>query len=212
MSRVTVWHRTAPARLPAIEVEGLRTRADLGATLGPLDAFDTAATGRFARGRRVSGWYERSAADARRAGAPRPPVLSVSDLGSLDALRAAFAAREGAHAAALATRMDAARREGGAGAVFDAWMLRESDAVQALARAYAERLVLDAVAAAAAADAVVAPPLTACATLWALRRMEADALWWVTAGGLPVATAAALPAAVRESVRALAGTPVAHYG
>jgi len=67
MSRVTVWHRTAPARLPAIEVEGLRTRADLGATLGPLDAFDAAATGRFARGRRVSGWYERSAADARRA-------------------------------------------------------------------------------------------------------------------------------------------------
>jgi hypothetical protein len=65
MDRVTVWHRTAPARLPAIEREGLRTRADLGGTLGPLDAFDAAATGRFARGRRVSGWYERSAADAR---------------------------------------------------------------------------------------------------------------------------------------------------
>ncbi len=65
MERVTVWHRTAPARLPAIEREGLRTRADLGATLGPLAPFDAAATGRFARGRRVSGWYERAAADAR---------------------------------------------------------------------------------------------------------------------------------------------------
>lgn len=67
MERVTVWHRTAPARLPAIEREGLRTRADLGATLGPLDAFDAAATGRFARGRRVSGWLTRDAADARAA-------------------------------------------------------------------------------------------------------------------------------------------------
>ena len=67
MARVTVWHRTAPARLPAIEREGLRTRADLGATLGPLDPFDAAATGRFARGRRVSGWLDRDAADARAA-------------------------------------------------------------------------------------------------------------------------------------------------
>ena len=67
MDQVTVWHRTAPARLPAIEREGLRTRADLGATLGPLDAFDAAATGRFARGRRVSAWYARETADARAA-------------------------------------------------------------------------------------------------------------------------------------------------
>ncbi|MGA1078552.1 MAG: hypothetical protein ACO3VG_06240, partial [Nitriliruptoraceae bacterium] len=68
MDRVTVWHRTAPARLPAIEREGLRTRADLGGTLGPLDAFDAAATGRFARGRRVSGWYERAAGRGPRRG------------------------------------------------------------------------------------------------------------------------------------------------
>lgn len=67
MGRVTVWHRTAPARLPAIEREGLRTRADLGATLGPLDAFDAAASGRFARGRRVSAWFAREEADARTA-------------------------------------------------------------------------------------------------------------------------------------------------
>jgi acyl-CoA oxidase len=83
-------------------------------------------------------------------------------------------------------------------------MLRESDAVQELARAYAERLVLDSVAAAAAADPAVGPALVACGTLWAVRRMEADALWWVTRGGLPVATAAALPDAVRAGVKALA--------
>jgi hypothetical protein len=67
MDRVTVWHRTRPARLPAIEHDGLRTRADLGAALGPLDAFDAAATGRFARGRRVSAWLSRDEADARTA-------------------------------------------------------------------------------------------------------------------------------------------------
>lgn len=141
---------------------------------------------------------------ARLAAGAAPPTLAAGDLTSLDALRAAFAAREGAHAACLATAMDAARRAGGAEAVFDSWMLRESDAVQALARAYAERLVLDSVAAAAAADPAVGPALVACGTLWAVRRMEADALWWVTRGGLPVATAAALPDAVRAGVKALA--------
>jgi acyl-CoA oxidase len=141
---------------------------------------------------------------ARLAAGASPPRLSVADLASLDALRAAFAAREGALAAALATKMDAAKRAGGGDAVFDAWMLRESDAVQALARAYAERLVLDAVAAAASSDRSVAAPLTACGTLWAVRRMEADALWWTTRGGLPLDTAAALGDAVRASVKAIA--------
>jgi hypothetical protein len=65
VERLTVWHRTTPARLPAIEHEGLRTRADLGGVLGPLDAFDAAAPGRFARGRRVSAWLARETADAR---------------------------------------------------------------------------------------------------------------------------------------------------
>jgi len=67
VDRVTLYHRTALVNLPLIEVDGLRTRIDLSDRLGPLDAFDMAATGRFARGRRVSGWVARAHADACRA-------------------------------------------------------------------------------------------------------------------------------------------------
>jgi hypothetical protein len=63
MSRVTLWHRTPAAHLPDIEVEGLRTRIDLSARLGPVGDFDAAAPGRFAHGRRVSGWLAREQAD-----------------------------------------------------------------------------------------------------------------------------------------------------
>ncbi len=57
MARVTVHHLTRPARLPLIEEEGLRTRADLSSLLGPPEGIDTAAPGTFANGKRVSGWY-----------------------------------------------------------------------------------------------------------------------------------------------------------
>jgi len=60
MERVTLHHRTTAARLPLIETEGLRTRIDLSDRLGELGPFDSAATGRFARGRRVSGWVSRA--------------------------------------------------------------------------------------------------------------------------------------------------------
>ena len=64
MQRVTLYHRTALANLPLIELEGLRTRIDLSKRLGPPGPFDLAAPGRFARGRRVSGWASRTYADA----------------------------------------------------------------------------------------------------------------------------------------------------
>lgn len=54
MPRVMVYHLTAPARLPLIEREGLRTRADLSDRLGVPGPEDAAAPGRFAHGRRVS--------------------------------------------------------------------------------------------------------------------------------------------------------------
>jgi hypothetical protein len=63
MARITVHHRTRPANLPSIEVSGLRTRAERTRVLGPLDAFDRAASGRLANGRRVSGWVSRGFAD-----------------------------------------------------------------------------------------------------------------------------------------------------
>lgn len=57
MPRVTLYHLTRPRRLPLIEEKGLRTRADLSGLLGPPGAFDVAAPGRYAHGKRVSGWW-----------------------------------------------------------------------------------------------------------------------------------------------------------
>ncbi len=57
--RVPVFHLTRPVRLPLIEEQGLRTRADLSGLLGPVDEFDQAAPGTFARGKRVSGYLDR---------------------------------------------------------------------------------------------------------------------------------------------------------
>jgi hypothetical protein len=56
VARVTVYHLTRPRRLPLIEEEGLRTRADLSGLYGPPGPFDAAAPGTFAHGKRVSGW------------------------------------------------------------------------------------------------------------------------------------------------------------
>ena len=66
MERITLLHRTTAANLPLIELDGLRTRVDLADRLGPVGPFDEAATGRYARGRRISGWVSRAQADARR--------------------------------------------------------------------------------------------------------------------------------------------------
>lgn len=58
MSRVRVYHLTPPRCLPLIEEEGLRTRADLSEYYGELDAFDRAAPGTFAHGKRVSAYLD----------------------------------------------------------------------------------------------------------------------------------------------------------
>lgn len=57
MARVTLYHCTLPKRLPLIEEEGLRTRADLSGRYGPPGPLDQAAPGTYAHGKRVSGWY-----------------------------------------------------------------------------------------------------------------------------------------------------------
>lgn len=56
MARVTVHHLTLPKRLPLIEEEGLRTRADLSGLYGPPGPLDEAAPGTFGYGKRVSAW------------------------------------------------------------------------------------------------------------------------------------------------------------
>lgn len=66
MPRVTVHHLTEPIRLPMIEEEGLRTRADLSGLFGPPGAFDLAAPGTFAHGKRVSGYLSLEHAKAHR--------------------------------------------------------------------------------------------------------------------------------------------------
>lgn len=58
VARVTLYHLTLPRRLPLIEEEGLRTRADLSARYGPPEALDQVAPGRYAHGKRVSGWVD----------------------------------------------------------------------------------------------------------------------------------------------------------
>jgi hypothetical protein len=66
--------------------------------------------------------------------------LAGGQLRDMAALRAVFVAREGRLLGALAAKMRGVSGE----AVFDTWMKRESDLVQATAQAYAEREVLDA--------------------------------------------------------------------
>lgn len=72
MPRVTVYHLTPPHRLPLIEQDGLRTRADLSELFGEPDAFDMAAPGTFAHGKRVSAYVSldeaRTRTDAHGAG------------------------------------------------------------------------------------------------------------------------------------------------
>lgn len=64
MARVTVYHLTLPKRLPLIEEDGLRTRADMSGALGPVGPLDEAAPGTFAKGKRVSGWLSEEHARA----------------------------------------------------------------------------------------------------------------------------------------------------
>lgn len=63
--RVTVFHLTPPRRLPLIEQDGLRTRADLSTLLGPPGAFDEVAPGTYAHGKRVSAYLALDHARAR---------------------------------------------------------------------------------------------------------------------------------------------------
>lgn len=58
VARLPVYHLTAPKRLPLIEEEGLRTRADLSSLLGAPGPFDQAAPGVFANGKRVSAYLD----------------------------------------------------------------------------------------------------------------------------------------------------------
>lgn len=112
MDRITVHHLTRPPHLPLIEVEGLRTRADLSGRYGPPDAEDTAAPGRYAHGRRVSAYlHEAHARDRVDVHGPGHVTYTV-DPGK--ALGVRGSARTGDHEAywAAARPLDEWLREG----------------------------------------------------------------------------------------------------
>jgi hypothetical protein len=102
MDRVTVHHRTRPANLPSIEVSGLRTRAERSKRMGALDAFDAAATGRHANGRRVSAWVSRAYADTLRDELGAGIVSFTVDPRRVSAMRASVRAADPAGAWASA--------------------------------------------------------------------------------------------------------------
>ncbi|KAK9840200.1 hypothetical protein WJX74_005380 [Apatococcus lobatus] len=132
------------------------------------------------------------------AGAQPPASPSLTSLASL---RDIFIAREGRLLAQLGRKMAGARGE----AVFETWMRRESDLVQALAQAYAEREVLEAsIRAAAECDTKLAGVLEAVIRLYALRRLEADLATLLGERILPIEAATDIPNLIRSSVADLA--------
>ncbi len=92
MARVTVHHLTPPRRLPLIEEDGLRTRADLSGLYGPPEGIDTTAPGTYAHGKRVSGWlseeYARAQVDELGAGHVSYTVDPAKTLAAPASLRA----------------------------------------------------------------------------------------------------------------------------
>lgn len=64
VARIRLHHLTRYANLPLIEADGLKTRAELTERFGPLTPFDTAASGQYAFGKRVSGFASMAALDA----------------------------------------------------------------------------------------------------------------------------------------------------
>jgi hypothetical protein len=97
VARVTVHHLTPVRNLPLIEEDGLRTRADLSGRLGPVDAFDQAAPGTYANGRRVTGWL--SLDHARTTVADHGPGLVSYSVDPKKTLAAPASLREGDPAA-----------------------------------------------------------------------------------------------------------------
>ena len=98
MPRVPVYHLTPTRRLPLIEEDGLRTRADLSSLYGPPSDLDMAGPGKFAHGKRVSGWlsldYAKDHVDECGAGLVSYTVDPAKTLAAPASLRASAAPAE----------------------------------------------------------------------------------------------------------------------
>lgn len=132
------------------------------------------------------------------AAAPAPvQVASPQALGEAALLATLLRRREARLFDALAASM-ASQLSAGA-TVFDVWMHRESDAVQAAAAAFGERMVFDAFAETVAkAPAPLQAALRPLLTLYAVDCVERDLGWYITDGLLTVAHAKAVPPLARQ--------------
>ncbi|KAK9806580.1 hypothetical protein WJX73_004625 [Symbiochloris irregularis] len=138
----------------------------------------------------------------RLAAASRPLNLSAGAARDLSALQAIFVAREGRRLSVLMQAMASAK---GGEAVFERWMLQQSDAVQACALGYAEREVLDAcLRTIQQAPSSLRQILTQITTLHALHRLEADMAWLLTEGVVPLKFAKEVPLEIRALCQELA--------
>ena len=115
---------------------------------------------------------------------PSTKEAPVADLTSVDYLHYLLQKREDLLFIELGTKMKAAGKEG----VFDTWMLRESDLIQAAAKAYGERLISDQFSAAIdkAPDASLPPILKDLYKLYILHNVERDIGWYLTSDVISV--------------------------
>ncbi|KAJ3028338.1 UNVERIFIED_CONTAM: hypothetical protein HDU68_001888 [Siphonaria sp. JEL0065] len=104
----------------------------------------------------------------------------------------------------LATQMGQTAK-GGSKSIFQVWMLEESDAIQALARAHAERICLDemVVHIGAAKDADLKVVLEKVLTLFLLHALSVDMALLLTIGLVTIKQAGELAAAQRKAVKDL---------
>jgi len=102
----------------------------------------------------------------------------LGDITSMDVLRRLFKIREKTRLAYLARKLSGAKRDN---RLYAVWMKEESDAVQGLAQAFSERVILESFEAGIArADAGLVPMLQALCRLYCLHTIEADLGWFLS--------------------------------
>ncbi|KAJ3379830.1 hypothetical protein HDU84_006353 [Entophlyctis sp. JEL0112] len=133
---------------------------------------------------------------------PSPSDSASWDATSLNSLAQLAVLREAALAKYLAGRMAPAK---GSQAVFKIWMLEESDAIQALARAHGERVCAEEVlrVIASVQDVALKSVLEAVLTLFLLHSLSFDMALMITMGVVTVKQAAAMADAQRRVVKLL---------
>ena len=113
------------------------------------------------------------------------PFVGFEDVRNPDYLLALFKRREATQIAQLQGVMDHDMRHGST--LFEVWSVRQSDAVQALARSYIERVCLEQfLARIASAPKSIKLMLEQLAVLFALDVVEKDAAWFLTSRVLTV--------------------------